>query len=87
MSFKTLQKIKQLSPDNIVSFKQEQQKFVSVANKLPLKILSTVVIKFTPSNIEYVEPFLIAPNLTKTLIGLPFLIKITFSSMQNTEFW
>ena len=75
MSFKTLQKIKQLSPDNIVSIKQEQQKFVSVANKSPVKILSTAVIKFTLSNIEYIEPFLIAPNLTNTLIGLPFFEK------------
>ena len=75
MSFKTLQKIKQLSPDNIVSIKQEQQKFVSVANRSPVKILSTAVIKFTLSNIEYVEPFLIAPNLKNTLIGLPFFEK------------
>ena len=75
MSFKTLQKIKQLSPKNIISIKQEQQKFVSVANKPPVKILSTVVIKFTLSNIEYVEPFLVAPNLTNTLKGLPFFEK------------
>ena len=75
MGFKTLQKIKQLSPDNIVSIIQEQQKFVSVANRSPVKILSTAVIKFTLSNIEYVEPFLIAPNLTDTLIGLPFFEK------------
>ena len=34
-----------------------------------------MVIKFTLSNIEYVKPFLIAPNLANTIIGLPFFEK------------